>query len=131
MLRMLAKVLFFMKVFIGLYLIANIYNHQKREFIVELFDSFGREPRRKEILLALKNFHFLKYSTKQLQSCFTSTCGLYSVMYVLWRTKKFQNSLESFLNQFSENLLENDFKILRMFQEEFSHNFSVDKNVRS
>lgn len=107
--------------------LAVVENEKTMSFEVEIFDSFGREPSRREIFLALKNFKSLKYSTKQLQSCFSSTCGIYSIMYTIWRENSY-HSMQKFLDKFSEKLLENDLRVLRMFQAHFSSSCVVDKN---
>lgn len=85
------------------FVIAALYEKDKNQ--VELFDSFGRQPTKKKIFIALRNFKYLKYSTKQLQNTFNSTCGVYCLMFVFWRLKNQKNTMETFLNQFSDGLL--------------------------
>lgn len=87
--------------------------------IIELFDSFGREPLREEILKKLKAFSSVKYSVKQIQSCYTSVCGVYCCLFALWKCTNLP--FETFLDEFSDSLLENDTKVVEMFNNSFSN----------
>lgn len=94
--------------------------------VPEFFDSFGREPKRSEILYALKNFERVKYNKKQLQSCFSSVCGIYCCLYIFFRC--YNITFESFLSRFNDKLLENDLKSIKMFKDIFSQTSTFMQN---
>lgn len=95
-----------------------VVSNMSHDEIPEIFDSFGREPFRKEILEKLSSYNDLRYSIKQLQSCYTSVCGVYCCLYALWICNK--HSLDSFLAEFSDSLLTNDLKVIEIFNNSFS-----------
>lgn len=87
--------------------------------VPEFFDSFGRKPSRHEFLKALKNFQFLRFNSKQVQSSFTSCCGVYVCLLAVWRCRG--KSFESFLNQFTDSLISNDISSLELFAQAFRY----------
>lgn len=88
----------------GEHWVALFINNKKGEY----FDSFGLPPFEKEIKIFI--FRNCKkgcvYSSKQLQSFESQTCGVYAMLFVLWgcKGKKFG----AFLNLFSRNSNIND-----------------------
>lgn len=85
---------------------------------IEYFDSIGELP------LSLHHLKFLQkngqnfiHNNKRLQGYFSSVCGNYCVMYLLHRAKK--KSYKSFIKQFSNNLVNNDEKVIKMYKSNF------------
>lgn len=91
----------------------------------ELFDSFGREPSRHEILrFFAKNDEFLKYSKRQLQSTFTENCGYWCCVFIFCRA--LGHSFEEFLAFFNNDFLTNDMVVQNTFVKLFSTQQAFD-----
>lgn len=96
---------------------------------IEYFDSIGQLP------VSLHHLKFLKkhgkdfvYNAKRLQGHFSSVCGNYCAMFLLHRATK--KSFKSFIKQFSDNLEENDEKIMKMYNSNFkSTQFGANSNM--
>lgn len=84
----------------------------------ECFDSFGRKPDQAEFLEFLKRYApTCKYNTKRVQGLFSTTCGNYAALFLLFRAKKI--STKKFLRLFSENFPENDIKVAKLYKKHF------------
>lgn len=94
----------------------------------ELFNSFGISypatlNNKFSKFLTAKSKNYTRLNTKRLQSSLSTVCGQYCCMYTLDRSKG--NFMNSFLRHFSyTNLVGNDEKILKMFDE----NFKIEKD---
>lgn len=105
-----------------------------RRGCAEFFDSFGRKPESCEFLRFLQKHTTKKtnfrYNKIMLQNLFTSVCGQYCCMYLLYRCKN--KTLKDFQNCFRKNdnsanagklkreyHAQNDEKIVKMFNKEF------------
>jgi hypothetical protein len=72
----------------------------------EYFDSYGLKPAVPAIKKFLQKFKHCQYSKKQVQDYISSVCGQYCIYFLV---KRWQNvSMTEILDQFSENLEEND-----------------------
>lgn len=84
----------------------------------EYFDSYGNPPYIKLVInFMLRHSIGYKYNTNQLQSMFSSCCGIYCCEYVLHRCLGY--SLKSFLSKFTKSTIQNDRKIIYSFQKHF------------
>lgn len=85
----------------------------------EYFDSIGKKPNQHEFIKFLeknseRNF---SYNPNRLQSTFSTVCGQYCAVYLLYRAKKV--SVKNFLKHFTENHLKNDELIQVLFNKNF------------
>lgn len=91
----------------------------------EYFDSYGRKPIQKEIFNFFKrnNIHSIIYNKTLLQDYFSSVCGQYCCVYLLYKSKNW--SLNNFVKQFDKkkSLHEND----KYVKQIFSNNFFIRK----
>jgi hypothetical protein len=90
---------------------------EKKE-IPEFFDSFGREPTRIEILNFFSKYGEIKYSKKQIQSAFNDSCGKFSAVFAVWKACNL--SMEEFLKMFTDNFIQNEEIIKKIFNSFFS-----------
>jgi hypothetical protein len=75
------------------------------------FDSMAFSPQFYNLdNVLLKHAKSLVYSTFPIQSYYSDFCGLYCVLFILFKSRDY--SLDNFLNFFDENTLKNDRKIL-------------------
>ena len=81
-----------------------------KDNIAEYFDSFGRIPLFKEIteFMSLNKINKIIHNKKQVQNAMSSTCGIFSVLYIKLRCGGL--SFEEFVKYFSENTIRNDIK---------------------
>lgn len=90
----------------------------------EYFDSIGRSPNLKEFLIFLKKHgkSFMR-NKRRLQGAFSTTCGQYCGVYLYFRSRGM--SFEEFLKLFSDNHVENDEKVMKLYQKIFGKNKKV------
>lgn len=91
--------------------------HINSNGVGEYFDSFGRKPTGYHQLFMQRNSRIWFYNNYQLQNCFTSVCGEYSLVYLYFRFKNI--SMLNLLNCFSFNTLQNDLLLREMFKSLF------------
>lgn len=87
------------------------------------FDSYGFPPRHTEIKTFLKNnCNKYIYNKRQLQSSFSTVCGEFCCMFLLYQCHK--KNLKSFYTRFgTKNLTSNDIKIKKSFTSSYKlHN---------
>lgn len=87
---------------------------------IEFFDSYGRFIKNTYLLNFFKlqtKYNKVYYNNIQLQSFESFTCGHYCCMYALHKSRK--KALKAFIRQFSENFVENDKYILKLFKRSF------------
>lgn len=95
----------------GIYWVA-VYINEKREGFY--FDSYGFKPRDVRIETFLKihcsSWH---YNTQQVQQVNSKVCGYYCVVFLFYMINKI--NVKSFMNQFTKNLVINDYIINQVF----------------
>lgn len=94
----------------------------KRKKVLEIFDSSGKTTIHNNKHFASyfkKNFSGMqvKYSTLCIQHFLSNICGVYCLVYALYKSKNI--SLEKFLQLFTLNSQENDKKVLNIFENNF------------
>ena len=90
----------------------------------EFFDSYGRQPEKKQFLKYLKeNCNDWTATGKVLQSPFSSTCGQYCIYYLYSKIRGL--STTEILSVFNENLEMNDTKVTNWLNKKFDVNTDV------
>ena len=93
------------------------------------FDSYGLPPLVPNIAHTLrKNCKTFQFNDRQLQSDFSSVCGDFCLMFLYYMC--FGIELQTFFDQFSENLRSND-DIAREFVEKLRQRKSLGKNINA
>lgn len=83
----------------------------------EFFDSIGKKPENEYFIKFLKKQgNSYVYNSQRLQG-FSSTCGIYCMVYLLSRNNNVSKA--SFLKLFGSNLNENDLKIEKIYKKNF------------
>ena len=77
------------------------------KFIIDYFDTYGREPQTNIKKYLKNNFDYCVFNGKEIQSSFTTICGLYSIYMLIKRSSGMDFS--TIVNNFKEkSQLEND-----------------------
>lgn len=84
----------------------------------EFFDSFGRKPDGRVLTFLKNNSNSFSYNSQQLQSPFTSVCGFYCCLFLLYKSRRM--SMKTFLKLFkNNNFLVNDCLVESKFKQLF------------
>lgn len=83
----------------------------------EYFDTYGRSPTGYHRMFLNRNSKQWNFSNHRIQNEWTSVCGEYCLMYLLYKFNK--QRLMEFTNQFSSNTLNNDMLLYMMFKSYF------------
>lgn len=74
---------------------------------LEMFDSFGHSyTKYPQFSYFIDKFETVKFNGMRLQQYFSSTCGYYALVFILFRCKKF--SMEDVVHLFTDNHGNND-----------------------
>lgn len=84
----------------------------------EYFDSIGEKPEKEDFLKFLKRCgKSYLFNSKRIQGTFSTTCGNYCALYLLYRSKKI--SKDKFMKLFNDNYSTNDIKIINLYKRNF------------
>ena len=98
----------------GLHWLAVFYESQPNS--VEMFDSFAQSPAYYQLNECNnKSFKYLKF---QVQDDSTPYCGYYALMFLYMRSRHY--SFEDVVNNFSDNLVQNDLLVYDFIKTRFS-----------
>lgn len=93
----------------------------------EYFDSVGEKPGKEDFMKFLKRCgKSYLFNSKRLQGTFSSTCGNYCAMYLLYRAKRISKT--KFMQLFNENFEKNDVKIMNLYKKNF-HSEQIGANA--
>lgn len=87
----------------------------KTDLEIEVFDSLGIDPAKKNMLqrfCKFRNVSSLKVNETPFQSSSTSTCGLFAIYFIVQRFHNLDLGFNTLLTEiFSKNLLSNEEKV--------------------
>ena len=83
----------------------------------QYFDSYGRAPTRYHLEFLKRNCKRWDWNVDTIQNDWTSVCGEYCLMYLLYKFRRF--SMDSFVKIFTGNTLYNDVLVDTMFRSYF------------
>ena len=91
---------------------------------LEMFDSFGNShDAYPQFKYFVDKYETVKYNGVRLQQYFSSTCGYYCLMFVLFRCKKF--SMEDIVHLFTDNHGNNDQVVTAFVNRTWKFNKSI------
>lgn len=88
---------------------------------LDFFDSYGRPPVKLFTSFIRRNSKVARFTTYSIQDISSDVCGQYCLVFLYFRTNGVK--LNDFLDLFTNNPLENDRRIKKLFSEFYSAQF--------